>query len=186
VATRRAVQAGGERLFQQGESLRGRGRRAEPLAKLGGRPPPEGFEIDVRVGQFAGGDAEERGRPARPEVDAHERRVLRVVAHEEPAVGPGDDRPGVPPAAVGARGIMDPDLVLAEVDHQLDRPVREESRSRVRGRVRAQPELLDEVAERRGGGMGTGEHGSQSVCFPDCLAHSVPLQGAAAQATTLN
>src|SRR5262249_11933652 len=102
--------------------------------------------------------AEEREGPARPEVDARDRGVLRRVDHEVPAVGPGDNRPGQPPAATGVRRVVDPDLVIAEVDHQLDRPARQNPLPRVRGGGGARPESRDELAERRGGSVGVVEH----------------------------
>jgi hypothetical protein len=53
-----------ERFFQHGKPFRRRGGRAKPFAERGGGWSPESLEIDVRVGEFASRDAEERDRAA--------------------------------------------------------------------------------------------------------------------------
>src|SRR5262249_19029367 len=136
-----------------------RGGRAQPFAEFGGHWSPEAFEIDVRVGEFACRYAEDGDRAARSEVDADDRRVLERVDQEEVAVRSRDNRPRIPPRAVGVRRVVNPDLVVAEVDHQFDRTTRQNPLPGMRWRVRTKPEAVDALVKRRTREIGTQEHG---------------------------
>src|SRR5262249_28820034 len=83
--------------------------------------PPEAFEIDVAVGELLDGYAEAGDRAARSEVHADDRRVLERVDQEEFTIRPRDNRPGISATAVRVCRVVNPDLVVAEVDHQFDR-----------------------------------------------------------------
>src|SRR5262249_40020496 len=130
-----------------------------PFAEFGGRSSPEIFEGDVRVGEFARRYAEDGDRAARSEVHADDRRVLERVDQEEVAVRSRDNRPRIPPSAGGGGGVINPDLVVGEVDHQFDRTARQNPLPGMRRRVRTQPEAVDELVKRWTRDVGTQEHG---------------------------
>src|SRR5262249_19982331 len=112
-----------------------------------------------RGGDSARGYAEGGGRPARSEVHADDRRVHERVDQEEVAVRSRDSRPGIPPGAVGLRRVVNPDLVVAEVDDQFDRTARQNPLPGMRWGVRTKPEAVDVLVERGTGGVGAQEHG---------------------------
>src|SRR5262249_24502534 len=116
-------------------------------------------EIDVRVGEFACRYAEDGDRASRSEVHADDRRVLERVDQEEVAVRSRDNRPRIPPRAGGVGGVVNPDLVVTEVDHQFDRAARQNPLPGMRWRVRTKPEAVDALVKRRTRDIGTQEHG---------------------------
>src|SRR5262249_59659748 len=109
-----------------GKSFRRRSSRAKPFAQFGGHWPPEGFEIDVRVGEVARRYAEDGDRAARSKVHADDRSVHERVDQEEVAVRSRNNRPRIPLRAGGVGWAVNPDLVVAEVDHQFDRTARQD------------------------------------------------------------
>src|SRR5262249_17266912 len=107
----------------------------------------------------AGWRAAEGVGGARWEVQGDDRRVHERVDQEEVAVRSRDNRPGIPPRVGGVRRVVNPDLVVAEVDHQLDRTARQNPLPEMCWRVRTQPEAVDALVKRRTRSVGTQEHG---------------------------
>ncbi len=171
----RPIQSRAQSTLEDPEALLWCRRGTERLAQLAGPPSPHGVQVEVRVRETAGRDAEERRGPARSEVHPHDRRVLERVDDEEAAVRAGDDRAGQAPAALLV-GVVDPELVLVEVDDELERSARQDALPSVAGSVAQAPEVLDEAIERRprdgrpvehrqtesaiSGGSGTDRHGA--------------------------
>src|SRR5262249_24095592 len=145
----RLAQASEEQFFQHGKSLLRRAGRAKPFAEFDGRSSPEAFEIDVRVGEFDCRHAEDGGRAAWSEVHADDRCVHEWVDQEEVAVRSRDNRSRIPPTAIGMRRVVNPDLVVREVDHHLDRTARQNPLPGMRWYVRTIPEAVDVLVERR-------------------------------------
>src|SRR5262249_148057 len=68
-------------------------------------------------------------------------------------------RPRTPARAGGVRRVVNPDLVVAEVDHQFDRTARQNPLPGMRWRVRTKPEAVDILVKRRTRDISTQEHG---------------------------
>jgi hypothetical protein len=103
--------------------------------------------------------AEKRKRAARLKVYTHDRHLLRCIDHKEPAVGPRDERPGKAVAALGLRGVVNSQLVVAKIYHQLNRPARQNAFLEMRLRVTVvEPEVVDEVEQRRDWSIKKMEH----------------------------
>src|SRR5262249_29423582 len=128
----------------------------------------------------------DREGAARSEVDTDDRRVLKRVDQKEVAVRARDNRARIPPRVGGVRRVVNPDLVVAEVDHQFDRTARQNSLPGMRWRVRTKPEAVDELVKRRTRDIGTQEHGHgpQELGYAaelryDCASFQAPSFSAA-------
>ena len=100
------------------------------------------------VSQFGSGCAEKWICATRPEVDAHHGGVLSGIYYKRAGVGSGHDSSGESFAQLRAHGIVDPEFVFMQVDHELDRPARHDALAEMRRRIVDLPKPFDEVAQR--------------------------------------
>jgi hypothetical protein len=158
VLLRGSTQSREERLLEEREPMRWRGRLAEPLPDLGGGRVPEVGQIHVGVAQLYGGEAEEGVRATRPKVHADDIGMYQGIDYEVTAVGAGDNGSGELSTTVRIRRIVDADLVIAQVDDKLDGPAGQNPLPWVWWRVGAEPEAFDESIQRRSRFIGMVEH----------------------------
>src|SRR5262249_17909252 len=112
----------------------------------------------MRIGQLARWHSDERRCGAWLEVNAGDRGVLRGIEHEEPIVSYRDQCSEKLPVAIPMNRIVDPKLVLAEVDYELGRSARQDLFSGMRGKVAAEPKSIHEFVQRRAGPVADIEH----------------------------
>ena len=111
---------------------------------------PEGFKIDVSVGEVVSRKSEKRKRTARREVNADENDFLAIVGSEGTAVCPGDDRTGESQTFGGALGIDEPKFVPPEIDGKFEGTGRENAFGLLfKAAIFEDPEGLDEFRKRR-------------------------------------
>lgn len=165
VPPRRRDEPRGEHVFHQLKAVGGRLCGAQPFAKLAHAGlSPERRQVDVGIRQRAGGYAEDRGGAAWPEVHPHHRRVLHRVDDEHAGICPRSDDAGISSGGRRVGGIINPHLIVAQVDDELDRPARQDPLSSRRLPVRAEPEALDEFAQRWARSVGEILHGVRPPC----------------------
>jgi hypothetical protein len=116
-------------------------------SKFDGPLSPEGVEVHMRISQFIHG-AKKRKGSAGFEVDAHDRRVLCRINRKAGSVRPRDDGPGKPAATVELNGIVNPNLIVDEVEHQLNRTAGQNPFARVHRFVRAHPNAVNDFPKR--------------------------------------
>src|SRR5262245_59916282 len=81
------------------------------------------------------------------------------VNQKEVAIRSRDNRAGIPPNAIRMRRVDNPDVVVREVDHHLDRTAWQNALPGMRWRVRTIPAAVDILVKRRTRGIGAQEHG---------------------------
>lgn len=112
-----------------------------------GSVPPQRPKVHVRIRDRARRNAEEWKGATGPEMNPHDRRMFRSIDDKAPRVGARNDCTGEAFAFATTPGIVNPQLILAEVEHDFHRAARKNSFPLVRRRIAEMPESLDERVE---------------------------------------
>src|SRR5215469_7630334 len=102
------------------------------------------------VGQFISQYAEKRKRASRLKMHAHNRRLFPGIGNKESVVRTGNNSPGEISTSIGVGSLVDPELIVAEVENEFEGAAGKNALFKMRRFVSViHPEILNEVREGR-------------------------------------